>query len=185
MAKKEKLEFDKYLVEIDPEKLRFSEDSLSSYIQTEGGYYDHFGAYLALAERNLQNKELQAEKLFSERFDEAKEAGSSDKLAEAKAKADATVVAMREYVIEAKYIVTRLKMHLKAWDKNHDNAQSMGHMLRKQMDKLNSDIMLKLHDVGGGRTVPGLDNAIEETVRSFDKAESGEFESELTADNLF
>ena len=38
-------------------------------------------------------------------------------------------------VIEARYVVNRLKNHLKAWDKNHDNAQSMGHMLRKQMEK--------------------------------------------------
>jgi hypothetical protein len=33
-----------------------------------------------------------------------------------------------------------LQQHLRAWDKNHDNAQSRGHMIRKEMDKLNIDI---------------------------------------------
>jgi len=31
-------------------------------------------------------------------------------------------------------------MYLKAWDKNHDNAQNRGHTLRKELDKLNKDI---------------------------------------------
>jgi hypothetical protein len=134
MAKTETLKFDKYEVEVNPENLRFDEQSLSEYIQKEGGHYDNFGAYLALAERNLQNKQTSHEKLYCDRFDEAKELGASDKLAEARSKKDADVVDAKNDVIEASYIVNRLKNHLKAWDKNHDNAQSLGHMLRKQMD---------------------------------------------------
>lgn len=174
----EKLKFDKYEVLIDPENLRFDEATLSAYIQTEGGHYDNIGAYLALAERNLQNKEIQHEKLYCERFEEAKELGSSDKLAEAKAKKDSDVVSLKEEVVEARYAVNRLKNHLRAWDKNHDNAQSLGHMLRKQMDKLNSDIY------GSVYRGHGVDDDVKEVVKPFPTTE-GEFETNLSVENLF
>jgi predicted nucleic acid-binding Zn-ribbon protein len=176
MARKEKLEFAGVVVEIDPENLRFNEASLSKYIQTEAGYYDNFGAYLSLAERNLQNLELRHEKLAADRFVEAKEAGGSDKLAEAKAKADQDVVALKEQMNDARYAVNRLKQHLRAWDKNHDNAQSMGHMQRKMMDKLNSDI------TGGkymGNSVD--DELIQETVKSYEESESSGFAADLSS----
>lgn len=178
--KKEKLEFDKYEVTVDAENLRFNEETLSSYIQTEGGHYDNFGGYLALAERNLQNKESAHEKLFCERFEEAKELGASDKLAEAKSKKDVDVVALKEEIIEARYVVNRLKNHLKAWDKNHDNAQSLGHMLRKQMDKLNAEIH-GIHGYQGSQ----IDKEVESTVKTFPAKGDDGFESNLSVDNLF
>lgn len=170
--KKETLMFAGVDVEIDPLHLSFSESTLNDYIQKESGYYDNFGAYLALAEHNLQEKELQHEKLFADRFVEAKENGASDKLAEAKAKADNDVVACKELIIDARYVVNRLKQHLRAWDKNHDNAQSLGHMLRKTMDKLNADIFFKCRDDSDSK------------LPSDDDKESGVFETSLTADNL-
>ena len=176
MSKKEKLEFAGFSVEINPELLRFDETTLSSYIQTEGGYYDNFGEYLALAERNLQNCELRHEKLAAERFVEAKELHSaSDKLAEAKAKADPDVASLKEKINDAKYAVNRLKQHLRAWDKNHDNAQSLGHMQRKMMDKINGDIMGR-SPYGYGSSVN--DDLIAETVKAFD--ETPEFETDLS-----
>lgn len=184
MSKPEKLIFDKYDVVVDPAKLFFDEDSLSHYIQTEGGHYDNFGSYLSLAEKNLQNKELHYEKVFSERFVEAKENGSSDKLAEAKAKCDPVVVLIKEQITEARYVVNRLKNHLKAWDKNHDNAQSLGHMLRKQMDKLNSDITggttyrNSLTDFGSD-----MDKRLDEVVSS--SVESSGFEEYVGPNQLF
>ena len=179
----EKLKFDKYEAQIDPENLRFDENTLTAYIEREGGYYDNVGAYLAMAERHLQNKEVLYEKLYCERFEEAKEIGASDKLAEAKSKKDVDVVEMKMEVIEARYIVNRLKNHLKAIDKSHDNAQSLGHMLRKQMDKLNSDIMGRFFGDHPGHEIPNMDNAIQETVKSF--PDSAEFESNLSAENMF
>lgn len=181
MAKKEKLEFANVSVEVNPEYLAFNEMTLNQYIQTEAGYYDNFGAYLSLAEKNLQNVELRHEKLISERFAEAKDAGGSDKLAEAKAKSDPDVVLLKEQIIDAKYAVNRLKQHLRAWDKNHDNAQSLGHMQRKIMDKLNGDILGPRH--------MGLDShqdeIISETIKSFDEAESSGFEDGLSSSNMF
>jgi len=179
MSRNEKMEFSGHAVEVQPDLLRFNEDSLTTYIQSEGGYYDNYGAYLALAEKNLQNKELMAEKLYSERFDEAKEGGCTEKQAEARAKSDSVVIKMKEDVIDARYIVNRLKMHLKAWDKNHDNAQSLGHTLRRAMDKLNGDIMTKYYEHGVSRETPELDKKVSEEV------EKGGFETELSAANLF
>lgn len=178
MARKEKLEFAGAVVEIDPENLRFNETNLSQYIQTEAGYYDNFGAYLSLAEKNLQNFELRHEKTLAERFVEAKENGGSDKLAEAKAKCDAVVVDLKDKMNDAKYIVNRLKQHLRAWDKNHDNAQSLGHMQRKLMDKLHGDIMGSSRYQGSGVN----DDLISETVKSYEEAEkSGGFADDLSS----
>jgi hypothetical protein len=177
MGKVEKITFDKFSVNIDPEYLRFDEDTLSRYIQTEGGYYDNFGNYLALAERNLQNKENMQEKVYCERFVEAKEMGASDKLAEAKAKCDPTVTSLRSDIVEARFVVNRLKNHLKAWDKSHDNAQSMGHMLRKQMDRLNSDIL-----GNAGWQGSTLDQDVSKAVGSFD--DNSGFDHSLGIDGL-
>ena len=173
----EKLEFDGYTVTLDSKNLQFDEATLSIYIQHEAGYYDNFGGFLALAERAQQNKDTLYEKIYYERFVEAKEMGGSDRLAEARAKSDPTVVALKEEAIQAKYVVNRLKQHLKAWDKNHDNAQSMGHMLRKQMDKLNAEISMRLAGVDRSE-IPGLDNAVENTVGEWPTAQKSESEPE-------
>lgn len=165
----EKLTFAGHEVIIDSENLRFNEATLSDYIQTESGYFDNFGASLALAERNLQNKEMLYERLYNERFVEAKE-GGSDKLAEAKSKSDPDVMACKAEIVDARYIVSRLKQHLKAWDINHDNAQSAGHMQRKMMDKLQAEITarnLSYFDRG----VPGLDASIADAVLPLDPGE--------------
>jgi len=190
----EKLEFGGHVVDVDPNNLRFDETTLNEYIQKEGGYYDYFGAFLSLAERNLQNKETMYEKLYNERFIEAKEDGAAVALAEAKAKVDPVVTALKDEVIEAKYIVNRLKQHLRAWDKNHDNAQSMGHMLRKQIDKLHAEISMRTAGLDPSE-IPGLDDAIARTVRTThweperepskqDEDTSG-FETDLGLDNLY
>lgn len=184
MARAEELKFAGHEVTVNPENLRFDEDTLSKYIQTEAGFYDNFGAYLAMAERNLQNKEMAHEKIYCERFVEVKDDGGSDKLAENKSKCDPDVCKLKDEIIDARYIVNRLKNHLKAWDKNHDNAQSMGHMLRKQMDKLNMDIM------GGSNSFQhhpfsGLDvESIKKTEVKHEEP-SGEFETNLSLENMF
>lgn len=179
MSKVEKLEFAGFSLEINPENLRFSDMSLTDYIQKEGSLYDYYGACLALAERNLQNKENMYDKIYNERFIEAKEDGAAVALAEAKAKIDPVVCSIKDEIVEAKYIVTRLKNHLRAWDKNHDNAQSMGHMQRKLMDKLKDHI--------SGEPV-GIDTQIDRTVRTsweIEKESPSGFETDLNMNNLY
>ena len=139
----EVLEIGDRRVSLDPNNLRFDEATLTTYIQREGGYYDNFGAMLAYAERALQRDEIVYERVRNERFIEAKDAGAAVALAEAKADVDPIVCELYDRVVESKYKVSRLKRHLYAWDKNHDNAQSLGHMIRKEMDKLHGDIKMR------------------------------------------
>lgn len=145
-------------VDIDRGLLHFNELTLGEYIEKEGGYIDYFGAKLSEAERELANIDSETERLnveydtlFSRKFADYKLAnGGSDTLVEAKIKADLEVDEAKKKVleskrsaIEAKYRVRLLTQHLRAWDKNHENAQSRGHFLRKEMDKLNRDIYLR------------------------------------------
>lgn len=135
-------------VTIDVKHLEFNEDTLSEYFCKEGGYYDYFGGQLARAERYLMLCEKQVDDIFSTQFAILKDTkGGSDVLTTARVKSDPDYQKARDLVIEAKYRVTRLKNHLKSWDKNHDNAQSTGHMVRKSMEKLGTDIRLANGDV--------------------------------------
>lgn len=143
---KEETEVDKVRVRVagrdiilDPGNLKFNEASLNEYMEKEGALYNFFGQALADAQAQAQAVKLDYDVIFAEKFKEFKQ-GSSDKLAESAAKCDPDVVKANKRVIAAQRIVELLKNHLKAWDKNHDNAQSLGHMIRKEMDKLGYDI---------------------------------------------
>lgn len=180
MIEKETLNINGREVVLDPKQLEFDETTLNQYIQTEGGYYDNFGAFMAMAEKVQHLREMEYEAIYCERLVEAKEQGATDKISEAKAKANIDVLEAKKLVIEAKYKVKRLAQHLRAWDRNHDNAQSLGHMLRKEMDKLHSDIRMRSYD-------PFTDRKIEDTISSFDEQEKKSDDSgieELDMDSL-
>lgn len=140
MIQKELLVVGDEEVLLDPNNLKFNQDTLSLYLMKEGGWYDNFGAYLAKAEKDLQIKETEYDNLYNLRFYQLKDEGKSDKMAEAGAKLDADLLKLAKEKGQAKYMVSRLKYHLRAWDKNHDNAQSMGHTLRREMDRFGNDI---------------------------------------------
>lgn len=128
-------------VVLDPDAMVFNEASLSKYMESEHVWYDHFGQALSELEAEYQAIEVDYDALYGKKFAETKEAGASDKLADALTKADPEVVELRKKSVEAKKGIGLLKNHLRAWDKAHDNAQSRGHMIRKEMDKLNFGIM--------------------------------------------
>lgn len=172
-------------VTLDPQQLEFDETTLTKYIQTEGGYYDNFGAYLALAEKVQHLREMEHESIYNERMVEAKEQGSTDKISEAKAKANLDVIEAKKLVIEAKYKVKRLQQHLRAWDKNHDNAQSLGHMLRKEMDKLHAEIMGRASGIDVNQYL--MDRRVENTITSLEEQRQEEEKNgieELDMDDL-
>lgn len=126
---------------LDPEILKFSDQTLSDYIQGEAGWYAYYGFILANAEAEEQWASAKADEKYDTLFWTYKSEGlGSDKFCESKAKSMAEVVEARQAAIAAKRNVTMLKTFLKALDKNHDNAQSTGHNLRKEMDKLGRDI---------------------------------------------
>lgn len=128
---------------LDNSRLLFNEVTLNKFMENLGQWYDYFSQKLAEAEALLAYKEYEYEVVFSKKYEEAKEQGSTDKLAEAAAKKNEEVCLAKKEIISAKYKVTILKQHLRSWDKAHENAQSRGHMIRKEMDKLNTDINFK------------------------------------------
>jgi hypothetical protein len=160
MIKKELLVVGEDDVILDPENLHFTEATLSDYLKKEGGWYDNFGAYLAKAEREFQEADSYYDNIYNLKFYEYKSEGGSDKMAEARAKIDADVQKADKQRMDAKYTVSRLKYHLRAWDKNHDNAQSMGHTLRRELTHLNNDI--RSSDYGAYDDIDGLIKHIDE-----------------------
>lgn len=128
-------------VVLDPDLMKFNEVTLSSFLESEAGWYDYFGQKLADAEYVMQRMESHHDVMYSERFKEFKEGGKSDKMAESCARADEDVEKAYQTFIGAKHKVRLLQNHLRAWDRAHENAQSRGHFLRKEMDKLRTDIM--------------------------------------------
>lgn len=131
---------------LDNSRLAFNESSLNNFMENLALWYDYFSQKLAEAEAILAYKEYEYDVLFSASYEKSKESGCTDKLAEANAKKDANVCDARKEIIGAKHKVTLLKQHLKSWDKAHENAMSRGHMVRKEMDKLHTDIVFKNRD---------------------------------------
>jgi hypothetical protein len=120
--------------------LVFDEVTLSQYMEKEGGYYAYFGSKLCEAEREMQRLELIYDVIYAERFKENKDAGGSDKYAESKTVADSDVVDAKRDFLESKYKVRQLQQYLRAWDRNHDNAQNRGNTLRRELDKLGGTV---------------------------------------------
>lgn len=131
---------------LDNSRLAFNEISLNNFMENLALWYDYFSQKLAEAEAILAFKEYEHDVLFSASYEKSKEEGCTDKLAEANAKKDASVCEAKKEIIGAKHKVTLLKQHLKAWDKAHENAMSRGHMIRKEMDKLHTDIVVRSKD---------------------------------------
>ena len=126
---------------LDNSRLAFNEISLNNFMENLALWYDYFSQKLAEAEAILSFKEYEHDVLFSAAYEKSKEEGCTDKLAEANAKKDHNVCEAKKEIIGAKHKDTLLKQHLKAWDKAHENAMSRGHMIRKEMDKLQTDIV--------------------------------------------
>ena len=127
-------------IDLDPDKLKFNEQTISDYYQNEGGNYDYYSSQLAYADFLLSKRELAYDVIYNEKFASNKELGGSDKYVEAKTKSDEDVFEAKEDVITAKYKKSLLQQHIRSWDRNHDNALNLGHMLRKEMDKLGMDL---------------------------------------------
>lgn len=134
-------------ITLDNSRLAFNEVTINTFMENLGLWYDYFSQKLAEAEALLSYKEYEYELAFSSAYEKFKEEGNTDKLAEANARKDDSVSSFKKEIIAAKHKVTLLKQHLRSWDKAHENAQSRGHMVRKEMDKLSTDIMMKREPV--------------------------------------
>lgn len=127
--------------ELNPNDLKFSDATLNSFFERISGVIDYIGAGLAKATMHHSLLEHKCKQTFIQKFREFKEAGKSDKTAELSAEGEAEVSALKKLAIEAKYHRDLLYSHLQALNSAREDGHNRGHMLRKEMQKLNMDIM--------------------------------------------
>jgi hypothetical protein len=127
-------------VTLDPDNMKFNENTLSSYLEKEYAWLDYFGKKLEDANRVVADRQSEFEQLYAACYEKNKDVGCTDKQSDYRAKCDPAVVAKKKELIEAEHVAALIARHLKVWDKNHDNAISRGHFLRKELDRLNRDI---------------------------------------------
>lgn len=160
MTDKRTIDIDGKKVVLDVSLMSFNEHNLSEYIEKEAAWFDYFGAMLADAEFSLHHKQTKYDAIFSEKYAEAKDSGMTEKRAEAAALVNDDVIKAKTILVEAKHNVKQLQQHLLAWKISHENSQSRGHTLRKEMDILNRDIR--------GPRDTDLENRIDDLVQHVD-----------------
>jgi len=131
---------------LDPKNMRYNENSLGDYMGKEYGWVDYLGKQLEYAQKEVLLADIEIDRLYGIRYMEAKDKGESEGYSKAYANSRDDVVDARKYLAERKEVVGHIKAHLKAFDKNHENAQNRGHTLRKELDKLNRDIYTSPED---------------------------------------
>lgn len=144
-------------VHLDPANMRFNEITLSDYMDKEYGWIDYFGKQLEFANKDALDAEIAYEAAFAREYVSAKDLGGTENYSKQKAASDPAVTQLRKDVAIKKEIALLIKAHLKAWDKNHDNAQNRGHTLRKELDKLNRDIRHVADPLADGTTCAAED----------------------------
>ena len=135
-----KIKHDDIEVELDDAALQFNETNLNEYLMKEASLYAHLVQKQAELEHLLERTDNEYEALYSAKFVVWKEEGGSDQLIHAKCKADTELLGLKNKMADIKKDATAVKLHLKAWDMCHENDQSFGHNLRKEMYKLGNDI---------------------------------------------
>lgn len=126
-------------IKMNPADLDFNEATLNDYMQKEGSLYNYYAQKAADAQAQLLLAKIHHEVVYANKFKEYK-GTNVVALAEALAKADTEVVKAAKQVVACSHVLEKLKSYLRSWDKNHDNAQALGHMIRKEMDKLGLEI---------------------------------------------
>lgn len=124
---------------LDPENMKYNENTLGDYMNKEYGWIDYLGKQLEYAQKEVLIASIEAESQYSIQFLKSKDAGNSDNYAKAFANCHNDVVDAKKYVADRKEVVGHLKAHLKAWHDNHENAQNRGHTLRKELGVLRNE----------------------------------------------
>lgn len=135
-------------VRLDPEYMKFNESNINSFMETEYAWIDYFGKQLELAQKELALAELEYDVLFNQKYIDAKDAGNSDAYSKAKAQSNSDVVDSYKNLLARRETVGLIKAYLRAWDRNHDNAQNRGHTLRKEFEKLKDNRSSDFPDFG-------------------------------------
>lgn len=128
--------------QIDSDNTKFSDATLNSFFERISGITDYVGSALAEATRQHSLLEAKYKQEYIAKFKFFKEEGKSDKTSELYAEGDPDVALIKEAVINAKYVKDRLFAHLNALNNARDDAHNRGHMLRKEMDKLDMEVRM-------------------------------------------
>ena len=123
-------------VRLDPEYMKFNEANINKFMEQEYGWIDYFGKQLELAQKELALASLEYDVLYNEKYIQVKDQGNSDTYSKAKAQTDTVVIDSYKKMLSKRETVGLIKAYLRAWDRNHDNAQNRGHTLRKEFEKL-------------------------------------------------
>lgn len=143
-------------IDCDPKFLEYNEVNLNHFLQSFAGRYSRIVQ---------QQKELAVEldRLYHLKFVQFKDNdGGSDKLCEARCKADPELAELRK-------IVEVVGGFTKAMDKAYESSTNYGHNLRKEMEKLDADI----HFSTGfqGSKIAEVDSQIEDIFNQIGKTE--------------
>jgi hypothetical protein len=125
---------------IDSRDLNFTDATLNAFFEKVSGIIDYVGSGHAFSMKHHALAELEYKSEYIQKYREQKEQGKSDKTAELFAEGEASIVNLKRFVINCRYNKDRLYSHLQALNAAREDAHNRGHMLRKEMDKLNMDI---------------------------------------------
>lgn len=136
-------------LEVDPNELAFTEATINEKMERLGSLSSFYGQKFADAEYYWSQLEKAVDNMYMAKFVQYKDEGrGSDKVCEALAKIDPIVIELSEKALNAKKAKIQLQQYLKAIDITHQNVQSRGHMIRKEMEKLQYDIRTPEQIVG-------------------------------------
>jgi hypothetical protein len=124
---------------LDPENMKYSENSLPEYLNKEYGWIDYLGKQLEFAQKELLLADIEAKAIEAKKFIESKDEGNTDNYAKAYSLCHVDVVDCKKKVADLKATVGHLKAHLLAWKENHENANNRGHSLRHEMKVLHRE----------------------------------------------
>lgn len=130
-----------YEVKLDPDKLAFSEENINKFLAEFAGNYDHYNEMQTLAQSQHDRLKADYENQHAACLVIWKEAGSSDKLAQAKADTDPDVKKLQDAMLVAHYKARRLYGYLRSMDKAYESAKEFCYNLRKEMDKLYGSVL--------------------------------------------
>ncbi len=138
-------------VTMDSSILDFGETNLNEFLQKIGGHHAYFAERHADSIFILGVYEQKHEEVYSKRFRELKGTGKtvSNELAEAAAKSDPDVVEAHMKMLAARLNKDLLGGFLKSIDKAFQAAMNYGYNKRKEMDKLQNDILGTSPSAGG------------------------------------
>ena len=132
---------------LDPDRLAFNESSLNEFQDRLALWYDYFGEKFCILDYLSSCAKENYETTYARLYLGKKEEGSTEKQAEAFAKSHEEVEEAKKKWIKAKLRRDQVEKHLKSWDRAHENAMNRGHMIRKEMDKLGTEIFFKNKDL--------------------------------------